>query len=107
MANSAQKNLRKKLAVEIESEILTLDVELQDIPKLIDTPSYKQLKVLNYDTLHNLRKQIQNIKRDIERLKCTVKRISKPDMFGSTVETMEEGQQVLIGQHTRNQLEKD
>lgn len=82
MSNSVRAKIRKKLARELEDEIITVNSELLGLTNKIPSFDYKTLKRIDLEKLRELRESLQNINRMIKKVNNNFDSLGKP-YYGS------------------------
>jgi hypothetical protein len=87
MSNSSHRKLKKNLAIEIEAEIITINLESSSLKEDLTNIAWDDMKTLNFDELRRLRMDLQNIKSSMQRVHLRISRLSSKDVWG--VETVD------------------
>lgn len=100
---SNARDLRKKVAKEVEAEIFSIQTQLNNMQLSLESMDYKQLKQLSYSNLRSIRSELQNLEYKIKNTNRAIKNISERQWGDKTVE-LEDGQQVFIDPYTHKKL---
>jgi hypothetical protein len=81
MGNSNAKILRKNVAKEVESEILTINVDLQNLEIKIKNIEFNKLKRIEYTKLCDLRSKLQHLYRNISTINNIIETLGELDNY--------------------------
>jgi len=94
MANSTKRDYRKKIAKDLEDEILTINTEIENLVNSVKVVNFKELRRLNIAELKNIRQTIQLIGWKIKEGNRAINNISNYSHLANIEEI--NGQEILL-----------